>query len=203
MSHWNYRVIEFVSQIGERWRAIHEVYYQDGKPWLHTVNPATIGWDVEDGDSTPFETLEKMKRALTEPILTESDFSRDNRQPEPVLAKPFSDLSQALLEIARSPTFPDELADKLLQSGIRIETEDENAVALWVVEPMFYANPEATQGQLFDALCRAIQDFEKAHYLTDTSSSVDLAPNRGRIRNYFESKESDMGGDASATNKDD
>jgi len=177
MSHWNYRVIEFVSQTGERWRAIHEVYYQDGKPWLHTVNPATIGWNVEDGDKTPFETLEKMKRAITEPILTESDFSRDDRQPEPIIAKPPSALSLALLEIGRSPSFPDNLADRLLQSGICIETEEENAVALWVVEPMFYANPEAAQGQLFDALCRAIHDFEKAYYLTETSSSDDLAPN--------------------------
>lgn len=180
MSHWNYRVIEFVSQTGERWRAIHEVYYQDGKPWLHTVNPATIGWDVEDGDNTPLETLEKMKRALTEPILTESDFSSDNRQQEPVLAKPLSALSLALLEIGRSPSFPDDLADRLLQSGICIETEDENAVALWVVGPMFEADPEimpgTVHGQFFDVLCRAIHDFEKVFYQTNECRADAAAP---------------------------
>lgn len=177
MSHWNYRVIEFVSQTGERWRAIHEVYYDhNGLPWLHTVNPASIGWDVEDGGNTPFETLEKMKRALTAPILTESDFISDIWKPaEPVLAKPASALSLALLEIGQDQSFPDDLADKLLQSGIHIKTEDENAVALWVVGPMFEANPEivpgTVQGHFFDVLCGAIHDFEKIFYLAETHES--------------------------------
>lgn len=80
MGTWNYRVIEFVTPSIEgapeaRWRAIHEVYYdENGRPSGYTESPAVIGWDTDEGDSAPFSILERMSVALTKPVLIESDF---------------------------------------------------------------------------------------------------------------------------------
>lgn len=80
MSTWNYRVIEFVTppytdEPNERWRAIHEVYYdENGRPVGYTENPAVIGWHADDGDSVPLTIIERMREALAKPVLVPSDF---------------------------------------------------------------------------------------------------------------------------------
>lgn len=80
MATWNYRVIEFVTPSSEgapeeRWRAIHEVHYdENGRPSSYTESPARVAWDVDDGDSAPLFILERMKRALAKPVLLERDF---------------------------------------------------------------------------------------------------------------------------------
>lgn len=72
---WNYRVISF-RHGEEAWCAIHEVYYDDGVPTGHTVEPAVAMWDPEEGDDAGVRTLERMREALAKPVLTESDFRR-------------------------------------------------------------------------------------------------------------------------------
>lgn len=72
---WNYRVISF-RHGEEAWCAIHEVYYDDGVPTGHTVEPAVAMWDLEEGDDAGARTLERMREALAKPVLTESDFRR-------------------------------------------------------------------------------------------------------------------------------
>jgi hypothetical protein len=75
MMTWNYRVIEFIS--GEdRWRAIHEVFYNSaGKPTSYGERAAIVGWDVVNGDESAVHILERMQIALTLPVLSsESDF---------------------------------------------------------------------------------------------------------------------------------
>lgn len=72
--HWNYRVIEFVEHNGIPWRAIHEVHYEKGDPVGYSENPAVIVWDTDEGDSSPINTLDWMRKALEQPILVETDF---------------------------------------------------------------------------------------------------------------------------------
>ena len=76
MSHWNYRVIEFVSSDGEPWRSIHEVHYSDdGSTRAYGEEPASVTWDTSEGDEAALRILDRMTQALTKPILVESDFS--------------------------------------------------------------------------------------------------------------------------------
>jgi len=85
MRTWNYRVIERVTpsitQPGamDVYRAIHEVHYEsDGHPIAYSAQPTTIGWDPAEGDEAPLAILDRMREALTKPVLTEQDFpSRD------------------------------------------------------------------------------------------------------------------------------
>lgn len=70
---WNYRVISF-RHGEEAWCAIHEVYYDDGVPTGHTVEPAVAIWDPAEGEDAGVRTLERMREALAKPVLTESDF---------------------------------------------------------------------------------------------------------------------------------
>ncbi len=94
MGTWNYRVIEFVAPSADgvpenRWRAIHEVHYDDsGRPQGYTENPAVIEWSADEDDSAPFSALERMKAALAKPVLVESDFhSKHGSNQGPVLLK--------------------------------------------------------------------------------------------------------------------
>lgn len=72
MSHWNHRVIEFTQADGAKWRAIHEVHYDDhGRPYAYTKNPA----DVSGANNEELAlTLERMRIAIERPHLAESDF---------------------------------------------------------------------------------------------------------------------------------
>jgi hypothetical protein len=72
--HWNYRVLEFATPDGEVWRAIHEVHYDDGKPVCYSVQPAVVLWDVEEGSDAPAAILERMREAVSKPVLTVRDF---------------------------------------------------------------------------------------------------------------------------------
>lgn len=74
--HWNCRVIEFPSPEEEdTWYAIHEVYYEDGRPTGYTAEPAAAGWSAIDGPDGGLHRLEQFKEALRKPFLKESDFS--------------------------------------------------------------------------------------------------------------------------------
>lgn len=70
---WNYRVLEFTCPLsGEVHRAIHTVYYTDGKPVEYSRDPAVVLWVADE--MTPFGTLEKFRRALEERVLLASSF---------------------------------------------------------------------------------------------------------------------------------
>lgn len=70
---WNYRVLEFTCPLsGEVHRAIHSVYYADGKPVEYGQDPAVVLWGVEE--PAPFGTLDKFRRALEEEVLLASSF---------------------------------------------------------------------------------------------------------------------------------
>lgn len=79
---WNYRVIEFVDPYSmEPWRAIHEVYYDEGgKPTSYSEHPAGVVWDTEIGDGEPSRVLEKLAMALRHPVLVERDFLPPNTE---------------------------------------------------------------------------------------------------------------------------
>lgn len=85
MRTWNYRVIERVTPLKtpsgatDVYRAIHEVHYEsDGRPVAYSEHPATIGWDPAEGNDAPLAILDRVREALTKPVLTEQDFqSRD------------------------------------------------------------------------------------------------------------------------------
>jgi hypothetical protein len=72
-SHWNYRVLEFTAG-EESWRAIHEVYYQDDVPMAYTADAATIQWDLDAGDGSALTILDRMRDAISKPVLREADF---------------------------------------------------------------------------------------------------------------------------------
>jgi len=78
MSHWNYRVIEFVEPDGETYRAIHEVYYHDdGSLAGYGENPATVvanKWTSWDDENTLNCQLDMMYKALKQPFLKNTDF---------------------------------------------------------------------------------------------------------------------------------
>ncbi|PRP71973.1 hypothetical protein BUE93_03505 [Chromobacterium amazonense] len=82
MATWDYRVIEFEAPAEgdaepHHWRAIHEVFYDnDGQPAAFGENPAIVLWNVEEGDSSPANTLARMQAALAKPLLKPSDFTR-------------------------------------------------------------------------------------------------------------------------------
>lgn len=67
--YWNYRIIK--KQVGGEDRyAIHEVYYQKGKPYMYTENPVEISAEsIEDLK----EELEWIQDCLDKPVLTDDD----------------------------------------------------------------------------------------------------------------------------------
>jgi hypothetical protein len=69
---WNYRVLSFRNG-DEAWQAIHEVHYRDGVPIAHPEAPAVLMWDPDDVDGGLLN-LERMREALSKPVLTDADF---------------------------------------------------------------------------------------------------------------------------------
>lgn len=65
--------MDFVSG-AQAWTAIHEVYYEGGRPRGYTEGPAAVMWDTEEGISGGLRVLERMKDALLKPPLKETDF---------------------------------------------------------------------------------------------------------------------------------
>lgn len=72
----NYRVLEFVAEDGEAWRSVHEVYCVDGVPSGYSEHPAAVVWDTDKGDTAAPVILERMREALSKPVLTNYDFRR-------------------------------------------------------------------------------------------------------------------------------
>jgi len=72
---WNYRVMEFVEG-SETWREIREVHYDKGVPTGYSAVSADVSWNPNDGDndSTPMAILDRMREALSKPVLTPKDF---------------------------------------------------------------------------------------------------------------------------------
>lgn len=71
---WNYRVIAFEHD-GETVHALHEVFYTaDGKPDMYSKYPAGISWNAAGGNAEALAVLERMREALTKPVLTPLDF---------------------------------------------------------------------------------------------------------------------------------
>ncbi|MGX7005143.1 hypothetical protein [Caballeronia sp. KNU42] len=74
---WNYRVIQFVGTEGELRRSIHEVYYVGGVPSGFIERPADVAWEVyevDEGDAAALLILERMREAVSKPVLTQNDF---------------------------------------------------------------------------------------------------------------------------------
>lgn len=70
---WNYRVIEFVNSLGERYQAIHGVMYDEsGQPTSWTVNPETVLWDADEVGAAD-EFFAKLEAARKQPVLIEVD----------------------------------------------------------------------------------------------------------------------------------
>lgn len=69
---WNYRVMSF-RHGEEAWQAIHEVHYRDGVPFAYTEAAAVAMWDPDDVDGG-LRSLERMREALSKPVLTDADF---------------------------------------------------------------------------------------------------------------------------------
>lgn len=75
---WNYRVIEFVDEAGEPWRAIHEVHYDpEGNPNGYGEEPAAVTSTDDAGTNASLSwVLDRMREALDKPVLVERDFKR-------------------------------------------------------------------------------------------------------------------------------
>lgn len=73
---WNYRVIEFIDPHDGPWRAIHEVHYDDqGRPAAYTESPAKVISTDDAGNNAGLDwVLDRMREALTRPVLVERDF---------------------------------------------------------------------------------------------------------------------------------
>jgi hypothetical protein len=75
---WNYRLVRFTKP--ESWIEIRRAYYDEGT--VPDSKPHSVGgYSAEVGGETLDEvsdTLEKMRRALTMPILDASDFGIDD-----------------------------------------------------------------------------------------------------------------------------
>lgn len=74
---WNYRVFKQIDEYsGDAWYSIVEAYYDaDGKPDGYTDPIPCTGSSIEDLRWV----LEKMLKALDEPVLIEEDFKTDDR----------------------------------------------------------------------------------------------------------------------------
>ena len=75
---WNYRVVSYTDVEGETHLGIHEVYYdKDGRPSMYTESAmAPYGETLEELT----KDLEHMRVALTKPVLTEEDFTKEKKQ---------------------------------------------------------------------------------------------------------------------------
>lgn len=82
-SHWNYRIMEF-HEGGETWREFREVHYRHRRPEGYSAASASPFWYVDEGDEAATFTLDRMREALTKPILRPGDFrgSETDRRPD-------------------------------------------------------------------------------------------------------------------------
>jgi hypothetical protein len=69
---WNHRVLKTKDGVdGSDWYAIHEVFYEDGKPRSYTANPIDVSGESIDDIRW---VLERMRECLDKPALTPADF---------------------------------------------------------------------------------------------------------------------------------
>jgi len=68
---WNHRVIRHVTDEGDEWFGIHEVYYDDGEP--HSCTKEHISPCQEDIPALKWE-LEKMLQAIDKPVIDYQHF---------------------------------------------------------------------------------------------------------------------------------
>lgn len=78
---WNYRVIVFTTHpdngeaLDTHYYGIHEVYYDaKGNPNAYAIDPAPVFWDADDDPNTPHSILDRMRDALSKPVLRQQDF---------------------------------------------------------------------------------------------------------------------------------
>ena len=85
---WNYRVMEWGEEGQEKWRTIHEVFYDEqGNPIMYSDTPEfAIATQNDDGTWEDLGTvLDMMRSALVKPILTAASFVKEkdaNAPPE-------------------------------------------------------------------------------------------------------------------------
>jgi hypothetical protein len=72
-SHWDYRVLEITAG-EESWRTIREVYHEECVKMAYTANASTIQWDLDDGDGSALTIPDRMRDAISKPVLREADF---------------------------------------------------------------------------------------------------------------------------------
>lgn len=72
-SHWNLRVIEFENE-QEKWFSLHEVYYSYGKPVGYAEPLAGLMWTQDDEPNAGQRWVQRVQRALSEPVLRTIDF---------------------------------------------------------------------------------------------------------------------------------
>lgn len=126
MKHWNYRVIEFAADGDEpARRELREVYYDEaGQPHAYGV-AAQVMWDDEEDPATPYSILERMREALSKPVLDARDFepeehpsSKMERESFLIVLEPDPDSDDLLLPL------PDKLlADQDWRLGDRLSVE--------------------------------------------------------------------------------
>lgn len=77
---WNYRVVRHVYEndcgLDGEWYAIHEVYYQDGKPFTSTIDAVSPGGSTLDELKADFANYAK---ALEAPVIDEKEFTCDGK----------------------------------------------------------------------------------------------------------------------------
>lgn len=80
---WSYRIIEHEDDgSGNKWHAIHEVHYEDDKPYGYVEDPATVTASAHAEPPlfrvTDFQwQLDRMSEAIIKPVLRAADFERD------------------------------------------------------------------------------------------------------------------------------
>jgi len=72
--HWNYRVMAFERLGEETWLAVHEVHYDpQGRPLGYSAEPARVAGETAH---QLVLVLDRMHRAMGEPVLRDTDFAR-------------------------------------------------------------------------------------------------------------------------------
>lgn len=155
MPHWDFRVVEFIKPAtgampAERWREIHEVYYlESGEPSFYG-RAATVHWSPDEDGDDPYSVLERMKAALTKPVLTEADFVGD------VLTDPRMIAITDAIEGKRDD------GQALLDAGLRIESLDELGQVVGAIGKIGENHPEGSlASRLLKMLHEAACEFDE------------------------------------------
>jgi hypothetical protein len=83
--HWNHRVVEFDDTgdgNGKHWEVCEVYYNNDGTPMGYTE--AKVRWYEVDGPNGRYELMERINKAMAQPIIKRSDFPDGGKEPAPV-----------------------------------------------------------------------------------------------------------------------